>query len=82
MKRKAENLKRATEVEAMAEVAVSRLEKDALLRVAEGLLNQVYKPAEPSQGDSEHTGLKPKRGPAGAKQAATCVRKGVLEDGE
>ena len=49
MTRKTENLKRAAELEAMAEVAANQVEKDALLRVAEGLLEQVCNPTEPRE---------------------------------
>ena len=41
----------------MAEVAVSQVEKDALLQFAEGLLDQVYKPTEPRQAESKPSPL-------------------------
>ena len=62
MKGKAEYMRRAAAAEAMAETAASPVEKAALLRVAEGLLNQVAKPTEPRQA-SKPIGVRPRRAP-------------------
>lgn len=52
MTRKSENLKRATELEAMAEVAASQAEKDALLKVAQELLDRSDNTPDPSQANT------------------------------
>jgi hypothetical protein len=63
MKGKVKYMTRAAAAEAMAETAASQVEKDALLRVAEGLLNQVAKPTEPRQAASKPIGVRPRRAP-------------------
>ena len=62
MTMRGENLKRATEIEAMAEVATSQVEKDALLQAAQQLLaDPANNSAEPRQGEARGHGAKPPR---------------------
>jgi hypothetical protein len=52
MTKNGENLKRAAELEAMAEVAASQAEKDALLKVAQDLLDRSDNTPDPSQANT------------------------------